>query len=452
MPDTVQHLYESRVYPAMSHPLSDPAVSAVAALLGGLETRHPSAARILEIGCCSGLNLIPLAARWPGSRFTGIDLSGPSVREARSLADAAGLRNIEFHAGDLRDFEADVEGYDFIIAHGFFSWVPDEVKLALFEFCRKHLAPEGIATVSFNLESGWRPRFPVIEKARAIMQAGAGDEMEALAILRSVTEAGSPEIAVIDDMMAKGPAILPFDDFGPVNDPWPLDRFMQAAAHAGLRWLGESDPGNNLPQDLDEQSFENLRATAPDALSLQIAADAASGRTFRSGVLCRDDAPVEPRISLEKVFSVSARAGRRPSDPEDQGIHDAISMRGPVCLPMREIRAALPRISAQDLARRVFDGMYQGWLLPRIEPVVFDPEPPEKPRLNGVRMECARRGLPIVDIWHRPCSFPPAHYKVLEAMDGARDQTALAAVSKSHCPELDFSPWLRHLAARGMFV
>ena len=65
----------------------------------------------------------------------------------------------------------------------------------------------------------------------------------------SVTEPDSPELAIIDDMLAKGPAILAFDDFGPVNDPWPLDRFVHAAAAAGLRWLGESDPGQNLPAD-----------------------------------------------------------------------------------------------------------------------------------------------------------------------------------------------------------
>jgi hypothetical protein len=64
MSDVIQELYETRVYPAMSHPLSDPAVCAVAAVLGGLSPRHPAGARILEIGCCSGMNLIPLAMDW----------------------------------------------------------------------------------------------------------------------------------------------------------------------------------------------------------------------------------------------------------------------------------------------------------------------------------------------------------------------------------------------------
>ena len=243
MSDPIRQLYETRVYPAMSHPLSDPAVSGVAALLAGLDVRQPERARILEIGCASGHNLIPLAMRWRSSRLTGIDLSEEAIRMARGLATAAGAGNAEFHAVDLRDFEADDGAFDFIIAHGFFSWVADEVKARLLAFCRRKLAPGGIATVSFNLESGWLPRLPVIRKARAILAAGAADEMAALAILRTVTEPGSAEMEIIDDMLLKGPDILPFDDFAPINDPWSLENFVASASHAGLRWLGESEPG-----------------------------------------------------------------------------------------------------------------------------------------------------------------------------------------------------------------
>ncbi len=136
----------------------------------------------------------------------------------------------------------------------------------------------------------------MIEKVRAIQQAGAGDEMSALAILRSVTAPDSPELPIIDDMLAKGPAILAFDDFGPINDPWPLDRFVQTAATAGLRWLGESHPGNNLPANLDAADLG--RSSAPQCrrpVAFQLAADAAAGRTFRSAVLCREDAPLAAR-------------------------------------------------------------------------------------------------------------------------------------------------------------
>ncbi len=452
MPETIQQLYETRVYPAMSHPSSDPALSAVAAILAGLEVRHPAKARILEIGCCSGLNLIPLAMRWPESRFVGIDLSGPSIREARGLAQAAGVNHIEFHAMDLRDYDAGGEGFDFIIAHGFLSWVPDEVKAALFTFCQQHLAPTGIATISFNLECGWLPRFPVIEKVRAIQQAGADDEMAALAILRTVAEADSEEFGIIDDMLAKGAAILAFDDFGPVNDPWSLEQFVRVAANSGLRWLGESDPGKNLPPGLGGEILERLQLEHSDPLSLQIAADALMKRTFRSVMVCREEAPLAARIPLERVFEFSVRPNPAGVARTQNHAVQAIASSFPYGLNVCDLVPLCGDLDKKEIARQVFYGTRSGSLLPRIQTEVFSAQVPDFPTLNPFRLECARRGMPLVDVWHQPCSFPARHHGLLTAMDGTRDVAALADFSKQQCPELAFEPWLRHLAGRGMFA
>lgn len=452
MPDLVQHLYETRVYPAMSHPSSDPAVTSVAAILAGLEVRHPAEARILEIGCCSGLNLIPLAMRWPESRFVGIDLSGPSIREARGLAQAAGVDNVEFHAMDFRDFDPGPEGFDYIIAHGFLSWVPDDVKAALFTFCQQHLAPTGIATISFNLECGWQPRWPVIQKVRAIMAAGAESEMTALSILRSVTEADSEELAILDDMLAKGPAILAFDDFGPVNDPWSLERFVRVAASSGLRWLGESDPGKNLPPGLSPEVLEKLRENYQDPLSLQTAADALVKRTFRSVMVCRAEALLAGRIRLDQLFEFFIRVNPdRPQDRPNQFI-ETISSIFPYGLEANRLTSFFKEMDPRKIARQIHAGIGSGELQPRIQAEDFEAHVPERPVLHPFRLECVRRGMPLVDVWHRPCTFPVRQHAVLAAMDGTRDLPALADFSKQHCPELAFEPWIQHLAGRGMFA
>ncbi len=452
MLDTIHQLYQQQVYPPMSHPLADPAVSAVAAKIGGLDVPHPQRARILEIGCCSGHHLIPLAMRWPESRLVGIDLAERSIHEARHRAAVAGVENIEFHAVDLRNFDPTGGPFDFIIAHGFFSWVPNEVKAALLRFCCEHLSPSGIATISFNLACGWKPRLPVIAKVRAIQQARGGSEVEALEILRSLMVAGDPEISIIDDMFAKGAAILAFDDFGPVNDPWALDDFACAAAGAGLRWLGESDPGENIPSSLGDEILGDLKCRIQDPLEFQLALDEAAGRTFRSGVLCRDDAPVAERVSLGFIMNLAVSAGRVPSELAADELFQAIQAVTPRCAAMSEIVGLLPNCDLKSVATQVFQGISRGWIRPRIEPVEFESTPPDFPKLNAFRLLCARECLPLVDCWHQPCALPEAHYQVLVAMDGSLSRAELAAVSEKKCPELAFEPWLRHLAERGMFA
>jgi SAM-dependent methyltransferase len=452
MSDVIHQLYQDQVYPPMSHPLSDPAMSAVATRIGGLEVAHPRGARILEIGCCSGHNLIPLAMRWPESRFVGIDLAERSIAEAEERAAAAGVGNVTFVAADLTDYEPEGGPFDYIIAHGFFSWVPDEVKSALFAFCRRHLAPSGIATVSFNLESGWKPRLPVIGKVRAIHQAGGGDLVSCLHLLRELTPAGDPETAIIDDMLAKGAAILAFDDFGPVNDAWPLDRFASAAADSGLYWLGETDPGGNIPSGLTGEIVGQLRARATDPLDFQMAVDEAAGRTFRSGVLCRDDAPVAGRMSSGFLLELAVTTGGKPDDAEVMELFQVIGSFAPACVEVGEVVSLLPDRDGTWVARQLFRGITGGWVRPRIEPLRYDPEPPAFPKLDAFRLLCARECLPLVDAWHKPCAFPAGHYQVLAAMDGSRSAGELAEFSRSRCPELAFGPWLRHLAWRGMFA
>ena len=436
----------------MSHPLSDPALSAVAARMSGLEVPLPRRARILEIGCCSGHNILPLAERWPEGYFVGIDLAESSIIKARELAAATGLENVTFHAGDLAKFSPQDGPFDFIIAHGFFSWVPDEVKAALLVFCHEHLSPSGVAMVSFNLECGWKARLPTIQKARAIQQARGGGAVEALEILSSLLEPDDPEISIIEDMLAKGEVILAFDEFGPINDPWSLDRFVSAAANVGLRWLGESDPNENIPRGLSREFVEELKNESVDALSFQNALDESVGQTFRSGLLCRADAPVSGGISSRVALDFSVRASAEPDAPEAKVVYHAVRAFAPACVSVKEVIASLPGCDVRAVARLVLDGIHYDWLQPRIEPVKFAADAPEFPRLTPFLFQCARRGLPLMDAWHEACEFPEAHYELLAAMDGHLSYDQLAQIAQKKCPELAFKPWLGHLAYRGMLL
>jgi trans-aconitate methyltransferase len=267
MQRSFSELFLAESYPAMSHPTAYPAVNAAIARAAGLDVKNPSQARILEIGCATGHHLLSLASRWPAAECVGMDISAKAISRARNLTTRAGLGNVRFCECSLLEFEPEGE-FDFIIAHGVFSWVPDEVKIALLDFIGKRLAPEGIATVSFNVAAGWRERMAVVEKTRAIQAAGNTDEMTALSVFRRA--AMGREAEIIDDMLAKGAEVLAFDDFAPVMDAWSLGAFGKLAGLSGLRMCGESSAGE-MGDD---------------------AADEAAKKTFRSELLCRADAAI----------------------------------------------------------------------------------------------------------------------------------------------------------------
>ena len=53
------------------------------------------------------------------------------------------------------DIPADLGNFDYIIAHGVYSWIPEPVRDQLLKVCKDHLAPQGVAYISYNTYPGW---------------------------------------------------------------------------------------------------------------------------------------------------------------------------------------------------------------------------------------------------------------------------------------------------------
>src|SRR5690349_13184672 len=121
------------LYTSQPFAFSQPASLAALALLHGVETEPVETARILELGCASGGNIIPLAARFANAEFVGIDIEARAIAEGNSRIDALGLANIKLEAADIIEFAERDGRFDYVICHGILSWVPEPVRAAIFE-------------------------------------------------------------------------------------------------------------------------------------------------------------------------------------------------------------------------------------------------------------------------------------------------------------------------------
>lgn len=146
--------------PYKSHPFrqSHPDRLAVIATLHGMSPPPIERARVLELGCASGGNLLPIADQFPEGTFLGLDLSSRQIQDGQRLIERAGLKNVELRHQDILTFDAPPESFDYILCHGVFSWVPDAVQRKILDICGKCLSPNGVAYVSYNTYPGWHMR------------------------------------------------------------------------------------------------------------------------------------------------------------------------------------------------------------------------------------------------------------------------------------------------------
>ncbi len=164
--------YDELAYPGQPVPQSHLSRLAAVGLLFGMRPPAVDGCRVLELGCASGANLMPMADAYPQSTFVGIDYSRGQIDVGRETVSSLGLKNVTLERQDIARLDADLGEFDYIICHGVFSWVGHPLQETILDVCRARLAPQGIAYISYNAYPGWHLR-KIIRQAM-LVSAGQG--------------------------------------------------------------------------------------------------------------------------------------------------------------------------------------------------------------------------------------------------------------------------------------
>jgi SAM-dependent methyltransferase len=322
MPDNPYHQIPYHTNPvAETHP---DRLASVARLFG-MTPAPATSCRVLEMGCGSGGNLIPMAYRLPASRFTGIDLAERAVAEGRLAARELGIENLHLIAMDLCDIGPAMGEFDYILAHGVYSWVPDDVRDRLLAVCRERLAPQGVAYVSFNALPGRYVRLMLRDMMLYHTRdcADAGERIQrARGLLQKLSEAhlvSSTWQPMVDDEIRQSltgdPGWFFHDDLAPVNDSFYVRDFAAHAARHSLQYLGDGRP------HLMFDTRASLDWVGSDVIEREQYFDFLCLRQFRQTLLCCSEVRLERPAGPERMDGFLFSSPAKQSDGKIEGFY-----------------------------------------------------------------------------------------------------------------------------------
>jgi methyltransferase-like protein len=337
MPDTVPpNSYDQAPYPSLSYGQSHPDRLATLAQLMGLNPQPITHCRVLELGCAAGGNLIPMAYGLPESEFVGVDYSGRQIEEGQAAVQALGLTNISLHHLNILEVDGSLGEFDYIIAHGVYSWVPPAVRDKVLAVCKGHLRrPNGVAYVSYNIYPGWHMmgmvRQMMLYHIRKVDEPHerAVKARELLDFLVEGAPAGNSAYGAfleayrsgLVSKVANAEELLLHDELEEVNDPVYFHEFVAHAGRHGLQYLVEAEFPTVVPDNFPPPVVEKLRTMVHSLVELEQYMDFLRSRTFRQTLLCHQEVEISRALRPERLggFQVASMAKPVAGTPDVAG-------------------------------------------------------------------------------------------------------------------------------------
>jgi SAM-dependent methyltransferase len=449
-------------------PETHPARLGALARLLGWDAATPDGCRVLELGCGEGMNLLPLAERLPGSTFVGVDFSAGQLAVAEQARAAARLGNVRFVQADLRAYEPEAGAFDYVLAHGVYSWVAPEVRARLLAIAAQALAPQGVAYVSYHTYPAWG----LIGGLRAMVRAelaGVSDPAAHLArLLPVLARALAGQVgpyaeamrALLAEWCARPPELLLHDELEVVCEPV---TFLDFTAHAGrhdLHYLAEAHFASMPLDHLPPPARAALAELAPDFLHAQQLLDLVGQRRFRNSLLVRGGPAVERTPDPAVIPQCAVGLHLRPADglidltpgvpllltgrhglqlsvtvPAQKAFFAALCEVAPARVPWAEALARAAALLRQSGQPAVLDpgllaaGVVKLWAADQCDLLLvgagdwlhLSPDP----RPSALMRHQARTGLHITNRWHEVVDLSPEERRWVAGEASAAHEDAL---------------------------
>lgn len=459
--------YDELTYETNPFPETHPGNLAALGRLFGVQTPLAQQCRVLELGSATGGNIIPMAWRLPHSEFVGVELSAPQVAIGQAVIEALGLGNIRLDVGDILELDpAQLGQFDYIIAHGVYSWVPTAVREKILVLARDCLTPNGIAYISYNVLPGWRMRGSVRDLLLYATRDAQGADAKyhaAIAALQRLQHALQDAQAdshryvqkEIGYLLKAHPSYLLHEYLAGENNAFLFSEFLADSGRHGLQYLCETDLHTLFDTTLTPPAQAAL-GDIDDPLQHEQWMDFVRMRTFRQSLLCRADLPLERDIDVDVFttfyFSANLRLQGEASFtsttpatflyPDNTELNVAHPLSKAALLYLQEVHPYTPdfaelltnaaqRVQAAggksfasergELVSELFSLYSYRAVLGHLQPCLMHPGVPERPKASDLaRLQAAQGWESIASVHHLGLSVDAFASHLLQQLDGTQ--------------------------------
>ncbi|MCP5369290.1 MAG: methyltransferase regulatory domain-containing protein [Rickettsiaceae bacterium] len=317
--------YDEMTYDSYPYLNTSPEKLATLAVLFGLNPPSVNRARVLELGCAAGGNIIPHAVHNPEGQYVGIDLSVKQIAEGQEQIEKLGLKNIQLKQMSIADIDGSFGKFDYIICHGVFSWVPVEIQDKILQISKQNLTENGVAYISYNTLPGWN----MVRTIRDMMLyhsksfSNLKDKVaQSRALLGFIKDSLDGQDTVYAKMLSQEAELLSkqadcyiaHDHLEQENSQFYFSEFMNRANKEGLQYLSDVAINMMYLGNFKPEVADKLKSIS-DIVQTEQYLDFINNRRFRSTLLCHNHLKVNRALSSEMIRKFTMTANITLSEP-----------------------------------------------------------------------------------------------------------------------------------------